>query len=205
MLVVGAGGLSLQLVDDLIEQGYADECYFYDDQTDQQRFLNFPVIKTEDEVKEMLSETNSYLLGVGGTRIRLSLSEKFDRMGGEMVSFISKKSEISRFVEKIEKGVLVLRNSIIEPKVHVGRGSLLNVNVTLTHESRVGSFCELGPRVTLLGKSEVGDFSFVGAGSIVLPNVKIGKNVVVGAGSVITKDVADNQKVVGIPARPLNA
>lgn len=43
--------------------------------------------------------------------------------------------------------------------------------------------------------------SKIGAGAVLLPDVKIGENAVVGAQALVTKSVADNIRVMGIPAK----
>ena len=45
------------------------------------------------------------------------------------------------------------------------------------------------------------DYVTVGAGANILPGVTIGRNAMIGASALVTKDVAENKKVMGIPAR----
>lgn len=51
----------------------------------------------------------------------------------------------------------------------------------------------------------IGDNVFIGAGARVLGNITVGDNVKVGANAVVIHDVADNETVIGIPAKPMVA
>ncbi|MEE4538581.1 MAG: acyltransferase [Erythrobacter sp.] len=56
----------------------------------------------------------------------------------------------------------------------------------------------------LLGEpTRIGANVWVGANVTILKGVEIGANAVIAAGSVVTRTVAANQRVAGVPARPL--
>jgi bifunctional UDP-N-acetylglucosamine pyrophosphorylase/glucosamine-1-phosphate N-acetyltransferase len=52
-------------------------------------------------------------------------------------------------------------------------------------------------------KTEIGDDVFIGSDTMLVAPVKIGKGAKTGAGAVVTHDVADENVVVGVPAKPL--
>jgi bifunctional UDP-N-acetylglucosamine pyrophosphorylase/glucosamine-1-phosphate N-acetyltransferase len=51
----------------------------------------------------------------------------------------------------------------------------------------------------------IGDGVHIGSNTVLVAPVKLGKNVTTGAGAVVLHDVADNDTVVGVPARSLRA
>lgn len=51
---------------------------------------------------------------------------------------------------------------------------------------------------------KIGNNVWVGAGVKILDGVTIADNAIIGSNAVVTKDVAENQTVVGIPARPID-
>jgi bifunctional UDP-N-acetylglucosamine pyrophosphorylase/glucosamine-1-phosphate N-acetyltransferase len=51
----------------------------------------------------------------------------------------------------------------------------------------------------------IGDGVHIGSNTVLVAPVKLGKNATTGAGAVVIRDVADNDTVVGVPARSLRA
>ncbi|MHC1739485.1 MAG: bifunctional UDP-N-acetylglucosamine diphosphorylase/glucosamine-1-phosphate N-acetyltransferase GlmU [Anaerolineaceae bacterium] len=49
----------------------------------------------------------------------------------------------------------------------------------------------------------IGDNAFIGSDTMLVAPLKIGKNAQTGAGAVVTHDVAENETVAGVPARPM--
>lgn len=51
--------------------------------------------------------------------------------------------------------------------------------------------------------TEIGENTFIGSDTMLVAPLKIGKNAKTGAGAVVTHDVADNEIVAGVPAKPM--
>lgn len=52
-------------------------------------------------------------------------------------------------------------------------------------------------------KTVIGDGAFIGSDSMLVAPVRIGKGAATGSGSVVTSDVADGERVAGVPAKPI--
>lgn len=52
--------------------------------------------------------------------------------------------------------------------------------------------------------TEIGEGAFIGSDSLLVAPVRVGANAVTGAGAVVNRDVADGERVAGVPARPLD-
>ena len=78
---------------------------------------------------------------------------------------------------------------------------------TVIAANEIGENCSINQQVTIgfVGKNApvIGNGVSITAGSIVIGNVHIGDNAFIGAGSVVTHDVAENDTVVGVPAKPI--
>lgn len=206
MLIIGAGGLAIQLVDSLQELNLLDEAVFFDDMNDKNsNFLGrFPIIKSESEAGNYFANSDArFCLAVGNPGLREKLYTKFTDIGGISISLLSPGTKYGQFDIEIGVGTVVLPNSIIESTVNIGRGVLVNVSCSITHGSVIGDFCEIGPGTVICGNVQIGNGVFVGAGAVLLPGITIGDDAIIGAGAVVTKDVSPGTKVMGIPAKAI--
>lgn len=200
MIVAGAGGHALELLDILISQGMTDNLYFYDGINSISIFQHvYPVLNTLDQVKEKFLEDPRFILGTGNPKVRNMFYKDFTKAGGKLLSVKGTGIVYSNFT--VENDVDIFSLCFIGAQTQIGRGTLINTGAQIHHEVKIGEFSEINPAAVLLGKVEVGSFCLIGANATILPKVKIGDHVIVGAGSVVTHDVPDGVTVVGVPGR----
>lgn len=101
----------------------------------------------------------------------------------------------------IGKGNTICPGVIVQPTVTIGDHSIINTNVSIDHDCRIGSFVHIAPGTTICGGVEVSDGTFIGAGTTIINNIKIGSNVIIGAGSNVIRDIPSNCKAYGNPCR----
>jgi sugar O-acyltransferase (sialic acid O-acetyltransferase NeuD family) len=205
MIIVGAKGFAKELLEVAHQLGRTENLVCFDDKsTDlpEQFYGQFPILRTELEVKKYFSRTSKHFaLGLGNPKLRNQMNSLFEGWGGQLTSLISPKASIGNFGVQLGEGATILSNATITGSVTVGRGLLMYPNAVLTHDCRLGNFVELSPGATVLGNCSVGSYTHIGANATILPNIVIGENVVVGAGAVVPKSVMDNQRVKGMPAK----
>tara|TARA_R110002072_G_scaffold30097_11_gene94410 strand:+ start:5186 stop:5794 length:609 start_codon:yes stop_codon:yes gene_type:complete len=200
MIVAGAGGHALELLDILISQGLDEYLYFFDGINSLSIFQdNYPVLNTMDQLKEKFQQDPRFILGTGNPKVRFKLYQDFSKNGGNLFSVKGTGIAYSNFA--INNDADIFNLCFIGARTAIGKGSLINTGAQIHHEVKIGEFSEVNPGAVLLGKVEVGDFCSIGANATILPKVKIGNNVTVGAGSVITHDVPDGVTVIGVPGR----
>lgn len=112
-------------------------------------------------------------------------------------SYIATGVHIGNFAE--------VKNSTLEPDVRMGHFSYIG-------DARVGARVNIGAGVvtcnfdgTAKHKTVIGEDAFVGSDSMLVAPVRIGDGAVTGAGSVVTRDVADGDRVAGVPAKPIQS
>ncbi len=109
----------------------------------------------------------------------------------------------------IGDSAVIMMGAVINIGANIGSGTMIDMGAILGARAHVGKNSHVGAGAVLAGVLEppskepvmVGDNVLIGANAVILEGVKIGNGAVVGAGSVVTKDVADNEVVVGNPAR----
>lgn len=204
MVILGAKGHALEIMDILLYNNPAETFCFFDNISPvvENEFIRQKgVIASIEQLQEYFLHTPEFIIGVGNPSVRQKMATIAMNAGGKMLSAISKASYISKLNVNIGKGVNIMHGVTLHPEVSIGDGTLINCNAIVHHESKVGSFCEICPGAVITGNVIVGNAVFIGAGAILLPGVKIGNNAKIGAGAVVINDVAESITVVGTPAR----
>ena len=205
MVIIGAKGFAKEILEILYKNGDTEDLCFYDDITDDIPSLlygRFPVLRSEGEIIRNFKDVNpSFALGIGNPKLRYKLCEKFQALGGNLISTISNRADIGNFEVKLGMGCNILDGAKISNDVKIGIGVIIYYNSIITHDVEIGDFAEISPGAILLGRCKVGAFTQIGAGAIVFPNVKVGNNVIIGAGAVVRNNIPSNSVAVGTPAR----
>lgn len=207
MVIIGAGGLAKEVLQIALEYYNKDEIYFYDNYNLDKHFLYdyYPILHTIDEVLKCFENNSDFIVAVGGPENRLKLSQEFIKIGGNLITLISRNAFIGSYGVNICNGTIVFPNANISNSTIVGKCVLIYYNANLTHDVIIGDYVEISPNVTVLGKAEIGKLSSLGTGSIIFPKISIAESVIVGAGCVVNKSIADiGVTVVGIPHKILS-
>lgn len=137
-------------------------------------------------------------------RFKWLINQKHYHLQSVSKSFmVARGSSISR---DIEAGAysFIGPGSLIYPKVHIGRFSMLAGHVSIIggdHYYRNSLLPMVFSGRDELKPTYIGDDVWIGANSIVMAGVKIGNGAIVAAGSVVTKDVDPYTIVGGAPAK----
>lgn len=202
MIVFGAGGLVIQMLDHLIKNQDTNEVFLVIDDEYSKPRIDLPDFFSINYIVEIGNlNQHLYLCGIGDPYSRQKKFKWVEERKYKHYTLISDNCEISS-LSSVHQGSIVLSKSIIEAKCTIGQSVLINVGVNVHHESKIGDFSVIGPGSIILGNVSIGEGVNVGAGTIILPNIKIGDWCIIGAGAVITKDLPPNSKVKGVPAKP---
>lgn len=101
-------------------------------------------------------------------------------------------------------GSLIAANATLTTDVQVGRFVIVNAGSTVSHNSRLADFATVAPGVHLAGSTMVAEGADIGIGSCTIQGLTIGSWSVVGAGAVVIGDVEADTTVVGCPARAIS-
>lgn len=204
MLIIGAGGFSLESLEVYLANNNSKEdvAFFDNVSTILNPFIseNFKIIRSFEEVKSSF-DSFEFILGIGSPSAREKMFSYFhSELGGTPFNLISDNAHIGVLNNSIKSGVNIMTGTVITSNCRIGNGVLINLNVTIGHDTLIHDFVEICPGVNISGNCEIGKKAFIGTGAILLPSIKIGEGAVVAAGSIITKDVAPYTMVAGNPA-----
>ncbi|MFX1234412.1 MAG: DapH/DapD/GlmU-related protein [Promethearchaeota archaeon] len=114
---------------------------------------------------------------------------------------------------RIGKNSLVGTNCVIDGNVNIGNDVSIQTGVYIPLFSKIGNNVFMGPYCKLtndkymkrkdfrLKGANIEDFVSIGANSVILPDITLKKGTIVGAGAVVVKDTAENDVIVGNPAK----
>jgi sugar O-acyltransferase (sialic acid O-acetyltransferase NeuD family) len=202
VIVIGTGGHASEIYD-ILSQESLKNLFFFDIYNNRNISILFglPVISDENQLKEIIDKDRNFILGIGNCKLRKSICEKIEILGGIPVSVISTTAQIGKLNTFFGSGCNIMSFTLVSSNVQVGKGTLINSRVNIHHDVSIGEFCEIGPAALLLGNVKVGNNVMIGAGAIILPDLVIEDNVIIGAGAVVTKNISTGIMVKGVPAR----
>ena len=198
MIIIGARGMAKEVLEIVSSEMRMNETeiVFFDNinKYSSNIYNRFSVLKSLDEVRDYLKVNNStFTLGLGGVSNRRKMTDIFLKLGGTFTTIISSQAKVGSFNTIIGTGCQLMQGVIVTNDVELGKGVLVNINSTISHDCIVGDFSEIATNVSIAGRCSIGEN--------VLPDVKIGNNTIIGAGAVVLSDVPSDVTVVGNPAR----
>jgi len=206
LVVFGAGGHAKVAIDVIEQQGNYEIAGLLDDDIKLKgcRFFGYPVLGTRADLPALISaQLRHAIVAIGDNAGRAAVAAHMDRHGWRFASAVHPRASIGRGV-KIGPGSVVMAGCVVNADAYLGGHVIINTGATVDHDCRIEDAVHIAPGCHLCGGVSVGQGSLLGAGSTVTPGVRIGKKVIVGAGSTVIRDVADEARVSGSPARPLD-
>jgi len=85
----------------------------------------------------------------------------------------------------------------------IGNNSMLDNNIHLAHNVKIGSFCFIAGQVGVAGSTVIGNNCMIGGQAGISGHLKIGDNVHIGGHSGVLNNLENNSKVMGFPAVPM--
>ena len=200
LIVVGGGTLTKEIIwlAESCDRNVLGVLDVRPETTDNPR--NFPFI---GNLKDWPAYDCEFVIGVGGARTRAAIANEMEHFGQpNYATLIHPSAQYSKSV-KFGEGTMVCAGVVLTVDIEVGSHCLLNLNVTVGHETRLGNFVTVSPLAAISGNVHLASFSEVGTGAALRQGLNVGKGSLVGMGAVVTKDVPENIVVAGNPAKSL--
>ena len=106
--------------------------------------------------------------------------------------------------EACEIGAHVAVNRAMLGQTRVGKSTQIGNLVHIAHGAAIAERVWLGSHSAVLGHVSIGSDTAIGAHAVIRDNIDVGRNAAVAMGSVVAADVADDESVLGNPAKPVS-
>jgi sugar O-acyltransferase (sialic acid O-acetyltransferase NeuD family) len=203
IVVVGAGRQGRNIVE-VLEDGKAGPVAGFLDDTKPagETVLGHPVLNGFAAMRDAgFVRAHSWIVAVGDNLIRKNLCRGLADAGAIFVCAIHQAVHLSR-TAVLGRGVYVGPFSSVGANSTIGDWAVLQANVRVGVDIRVGEASFLAPGVIITGGGSVGAGSVLGAGAVLSNDVSVGDDCVVGANSLVLRDLPNGTTAYGTPARP---
>jgi sugar O-acyltransferase (sialic acid O-acetyltransferase NeuD family) len=120
------------------------------------------------------------------------------------ITAIHPRASIGRNVE-IGVNCLIMTGVALTSNARINDHVCVLPNSVIHHDAIVDDYTLIGSNVVVAGGTTIGKSCYVGSGTNIMNGINIGDLSLIGLGSNILKSVTGNSKMVGNPARDLNA
>lgn len=202
--IIGSGDLGQSIAHYARNNDY-EIVGFYDDFQQTDSVIGIPLLgkldKIETDYKRQLFDALVCAVGYNHFDFREKVFKKYRHgLGIPFATIIDSSCHVDTSAS-IGDGVVMFPTSMVDKGCVIEDNVLLNVGVTIAHDSRVKEHSFLSPRVAVAGFSTIGKRCMIGINSTIIDNISVCDDTRVGGGTLLIHDVTEKGLYVGVPAR----
>lgn len=205
ILLVGGGGHCKSVLDSLLDLNEYNEIGIIDKkEIIGDTIMGIPIIGCDNDLQALYDKGYHYAFvtvgSIGYPSLRIKLFNMLCEIGFNIPKIIDPSAKVSKYI-KIEQGVFIGKQAIVNPGVVIHKGAIINSGSIVEHDCRIGEFTHLSPGTVLGGEVRIGDYCHIGLNTIIKQQISIGSCSIIGMGSVVTKCINNNKIAYGNPCR----
>ena len=156
VLVVGAGGLGMSVVDALEAAGRHTVVGFVDDRGPELGpVLGLPILGRMSALEGLRTRHGLVVVALGDNQRRRAFADLASALGFELLTVVHPRAVVSRHAH-LAAGALVMAGAVVGTCAQIGRCAIVNAGAVVDHHARVGDFAHLGVGACMAGGSELG-------------------------------------------------
>lgn len=202
LIIFGAGGMGREIAGMVRSIPGWQVKGFLDDRIKKGSFVDgIPVLGGGSAI-EGLDRPLNLVLAVGDPSVKKRIHERLSSKDIHFPSLVHP-SAILQTPESIRvgHGVIITAGCVLTTAIEIGDHVLLNLRVTVGHDTHIGAFTSVMPGVNIAGLVKIGEEVLIGSGANIINSVEIGSRTRVGAGAVVIQNLPPGVTAVGVPAR----
>lgn len=205
LAIFGTSGFSREVLDIAVLVGYGEIVFIGERK---ERAIQSFTVRTEEEISPLVQEGFAFVIGIGNTKNRKAVWEKYPRLN--YANLIHPSATFGyRQCEEFQKksGNIICAGARMMNQITPGNFGTFDLNCTVGHDCVIENFVTVCPGANISGNVLLQEGAYLGANSCVIQGksitkkMTVGRYATVGAGAVVTKNVSDNIIVKGIPAK----
>ena len=205
IIVIGGGGHARLTIDIIETMGSYEILGIIDKDSPKGTMIaGYPVLGGDDSLSSIIGQGIRFAaMGIGGFKDNLLRKKVFLDVKAKGIQFINPihpKTIISKKTT-IGVGTTIFAGVIINNDVHIGDNCIIATGSSIDHETIIENHVLVSAGVTVGAYTKIKEGVLLALGSKVVSGITIGENSLVAAGAVVVSDIANNQKVFGIPAK----
>lgn len=202
VLIVGAGRLSEQVIDILLDDKDKYIAGVVDSYKTEYASYNFPLITCNvydlpQKIDRALYDT--VIIALGGDKnamlFRKELYELYKQNGIKFTNAIGDNTNIRRAV-RIGENNIIMHNCFVGTGAQIGNDNIISYGTCIGHHCVIGSHNLFAPGFMTPGSIKVGDDNIIMTGVNMINYVTIGNNVVLPVGYNVMQDIPDNTNLL---------
>lgn len=203
ILLIGGGGHCKSVLDSLLELNEYAKIGVVDKKENLGKsVMGVPVVGCDDDLPTLFRDGYGYAFvtvgSIGNPTLRIKLFNMLSEIGYEIPTIIDGSAKVSKYA-KIEQGVFIGKQTIVNTGVQIQKGAIINSGSIVEHDCQIGAFSHIAPGAVLGGEVVVGENSHVGLNSTVKQQIHIGSNSIIGMGSVVIRSIDHDTMAYGNP------
>ena len=207
LLIVGTGGQARETAQlarqiDPFQERWNRISYVCEDAAHRGQDLPYGTVRYTDSELGHLSEVVDVAIGIGHPSIRRRIAQELVAYAPlQFPNLIHPSVEVDVAVVTLGRGNLICKGVVVTCDIVIGDFNLLNWNVTVGHDARIGSCCVISPGCNISGRVTIGNECLLGTGTQILENLEIVGRTTVGAGALVRSSIHEPGTWVGVPAK----
>lgn len=205
ILIYGAGGLGRELLSLIRAMEEFEVIGFIDDSLRRGDIKGITVLGGEEVLHGFDGKVN-VVLAFGDPVAKSMRAKRLDNRHLRYPAIVHPAAILQdRDSIRLGGGCVIGAGSILTTDIEIGEHTLVNINCTIGHDSRIGRCSSIMPGVNVAGEVLVGNEVLIGSGASLINRIIVGDRATVGMGAVVVRDVAAGVVVAGVPAVPLRS